>query len=216
MQSYTILLLVVVLVASVAAFCVVGLRQRRRWRVLEGAADEMGLEFSATDMYDLPLRFNDLVLIGSGHSRLAYNIASGRVGRWRTRVFDFQYEVGHGVRRSTCYYSAAVVELSDALESVLMWHEQDLADAPLAARGGEGRVDAWTYEGGEATAHALARACAPLADVAVSMQLRQDILLLCCPARRHPGAYARLMACLSDVLTSLTDHEPTGPAGVPA
>jgi len=212
-QPYIILLLVVVLAASVAAFCVIGVRQRRRRRVLQEAAAEMGLEFNATDMHDLPVRFNDLVLIGSGHSRLAYNIASGQIGRWQARVFDFQYEVGHGVRRSTRYYSAAVVDLADSLEPVLMWHEEDLADAPLAARASDGCVGAWTYVGGEATAHALARACAPLADVAVSMQLRRDVLLLCCPARRYPNAHARLMACLSDVLTGLTGCEPTGPTG---
>ena len=211
MQPYIILLLLVVLAASVAAFCMMGLGQRRRRRVLAEASRQMGLEFSATDLHDLPLRYNDLVLIGSGHSQLAHNVASGRTGRWQARVLDFQYEVGHGVRRATRYYSAAIVELSEALQPVLMWHEQDLADAPLGARAGDGRAGSWAYAGSEATARKLARACEPLADVEVSMQFHRDVLLLCCPARRHPDAYARLMASLADVLTSLCEREPADP-----
>ncbi len=212
MHSYVILLLVAVLTVSVAAFCVMGVRQRRRRRVLKEAAAEMKLAFSAADMDDLPLRYSDLTLIGSGHSRRADNIASGRVGHWRVRVFDFRYEVGHGVRRLTRYYSAAIAELAGPLESVLMWHRRDMANAPLQARDADGTAGNWVYLGSEATAHKLAHACAPLAELAVSMQVQRDVLLLCCPARQ-PHAYTRLMASLAGVLAILTGHTAIGAKG---
>lgn len=209
MQHSVISLLIVVLGASVAAFCAMGLRQRTRRLALAAAAAEMHLEFNSADLNDLPLRYADLALIGSGHSRRADNITTGRIGRWHVRVFDFRYEAGHGVGRLTQHYSAAVVDLADPMDSLLLWHKGDIKNAPLEARFGDGDAGAWTYLGSEAVAHRLAHACAPLSDLAVSAQVERDVLLLCCPAGRGTKAYIQLMTSLGDVLAALAGHAPT-------
>ncbi len=213
MHSLIIPLLVVALAGAVTASCVAGARQRRRRQALKEVCSEMRLEFSAVDMHDLPLRFSDMSLIGSGHSRRADSVASGRIGHRQAYLLDFCYEVGHGVRRATRNYSVAIVELGSALASTLMWHESDIASAPLAARCCDGTVGHWTRLGSEATAHKLARICAPLEELSVSMQVRRDVLLLCCPAKKNPRAYGRLLAGLPDVVERLMGHEPVGPAG---
>ncbi len=211
MQAYIIWLLVVALTASVVAFCVMGARQRRRRCVLKEACSQSGLEFIATDIYDLPLRFSDMALIGSGHSRRADNVADGHMGEWQVYVFDFHYEVGHGMRRATRYYSVAAVELTGQLDAAVMWHERDRAWTPLAAIGDDGMVDQWSWLGSEVTTHKLADVCAPLADLAVSMQVERNVLLLCCPLRGQPDAYARLMSYLPEMLAGLAGPEHTAP-----
>ena len=67
-------LLGVVLVASVAYFVVMGLRQWRRTRRMVCRADAMGFHFGPEDLFDMPTRFGDFALFGIGHSSRAHNV----------------------------------------------------------------------------------------------------------------------------------------------
>ena len=198
MQAFFVVVLVSVLAASVAFFAVMGLRQKRRTEVLSRRAHEMGLRFSVTDPFDIPVRYGDFALIASGHSGRAENVTYGHVGTWPLRGFDFRYELGHGTRRVTKLYSVVVVETELHLPGVLMWNDADVEFAPITSCHCDGHLDCWTYAGEEAFARVLAAACGDLAGDGTSMETRGSALMLCVPVRgRVGGAHGRLGKALS-------------------
>jgi len=207
-QQYVIFLLVAVLVIAMLSFVVMGVRQRQRRYALRKAAVEMGLAFSSADAEALPLKYDNLAMVGIGHSRRAENIASGSIGHWRVRIFDFRFEVGHGVRRLTRHYCVSLTDLPEHNGDVLMWHSRDIDHAPLRLKASGQTAGQWIYLGDEAAAHRLAHACASLADSETSMELSANVLMVCCPAGNSPNAYVQIMQTLPNVLGALCGHSP--------
>ncbi len=149
------MLLVVALGGSVVSFLVMARRQRRRSRALARQAHQLDLRFSRDDPFDLPGLYGRFAMIAGGHSPHAHNVAYGRVGGRSVRAFDFRYECGHGISRLVRHYNVVVVEMERALSPVLMWHEQDVAAAPLALQRQHWRLESWLCRGDRATAKAL-------------------------------------------------------------
>ncbi|MHC4561228.1 MAG: hypothetical protein ACYS8X_00480 [Planctomycetota bacterium] len=217
MQPLFTALLVLVLAVSVVAFVAMGAAQRLRRRQLAEHARLLGLEFSGGDPLEIPLCYGDFVLMAAGHSPRAENVSYGRIGPCRLRVFDFSYEVGHGIRRSTRLYATAVLQIGDVLDSVLMWHQDDLADAPLIVGHAGNVAGNWLYSGSGASAGGLAEACADLAELGASMQMWRDSLMIWAPTRGRGRPYRRLLDMAGDLCSRLCplDNQPDQPVDQP-
>lgn len=205
-------LLLALLVGAVVAFVVIGIRQRLRRRRLAAQCQNLGLEFTPIDPFDVAKCFFDFVLISAGHSGRAENVAHGRIGGNRLRVFDFLYEIGHGIRRVVRRYSVVIVEPNRRLADVLMWNENDLHSAPLAVGEATQPVGPWICSGDDTAARRLADAAGNLAQLAASMQVVRDTLLVCAPARGLGGVYGQLLEAVGDLCGHLSEEE--GPAGL--
>jgi len=189
-------LLILVLVAAVLSFAVMGIAQSRRRGRLARRAHKMGLRFSADDPFDVPGRYGRFAVIAGGHGPRAHNVTYGRIAGVPVRTFDFRYEVGHGTRRLTRRYDVVVFELDLDLPIVLMWHELDLHAAPLPTRRAQGRAGRWVCCGDRALATVLAGACHPFEQDAPSIQVDRRSLMLAMPAglRRRRRAWRLDMA----------------------
>jgi hypothetical protein len=178
------------LAAAVVTFALMGLANVRRTRRLAGAAHRQGRRFFRDDPYDVPRRYADFALISSGHSPRANNVTDGRLAGRSVRAFDFRCEIGHGTRRMTRHYNVMVADVSPPAEGVLMWPEADADMAPLAARGGDGRVAAWGFSGSGRLAGALASAWPQTAGAEPCIEVRGSVLMVAAPARRSARGYA--------------------------
>lgn len=211
MQIVFLVLLILVLVAAVLAFAIMGALQSRRRAALARTTHEMGLRFAAEDPFDVPGRYGRFALIGAGHSPRAHNVSYGRVGGVRLRAFDFRYEVGHGTRRLTRRYRIVVFEIDRPMPPVLMWHERDLEAAPMPARADTHPLGPWRCRGDRAFAATLARACEAFADDAPSLQADDGMLLLALPEPRRRRARAWSLDRAEAVVRDVTAAAPTGP-----
>lgn len=180
-QTVFVALLVGVLVVSVFSFAVMGLRRHRRVAALARRAHQKRMRFSAADPFDVPRRYAAFELVRSGHSPHANNVTYGGLGGWAMRAFDFRYELGHGTRRLTRQYGVVVIETDLPWPGVLMWHEGDLQDGPMAARRCRRRHACWLCGGSEDLTRRLADLCWPLAEHRASVQVCGSILMFCLP-----------------------------------
>ncbi|MCE5277293.1 MAG: hypothetical protein ABFD92_15535 [Planctomycetaceae bacterium] len=155
MQYLLIVVLAVAMGGSVVSFLVMARRQRRRCGALTRQACQLNLRFSRDDPFGLDALYGRFALIAGGHSPHAHNVAYGRVNGHAVRAFDFHNECGHGISRLARHYSVLVVEMDRDLPSVLMWHEQDVAAAPLALQRHHWRLNSWLCRGDRAVAGAL-------------------------------------------------------------
>jgi hypothetical protein len=190
-----------------------GSRQYARRRCLAQRAKQRGMTFSAGDTQRLALSYEDMALLCAGHSRRVENVISGRVNTLAIRAFDFRYDVGHGLRRMRRFYHVVLVDLGRAFEPVLMWHVGDLHRAPFLARQCTQRMGAWLFEGDARVAERLARACRPLSGHGVSMQVRQQWLVLSCPSARQSDVCVQLLDAAGDIGAKLTGSGALSPRG---
>lgn len=210
---FTILLTGVLLVA-VVTFVVIALAQAHRTRSLRRESRQMGLRFSADDPFDVPRRYADFTLIGSGHSPRACNVTYGRLDGRFVRAFDFRYEVGHGTRRVTRHYKVIVLEATLPGLHLLMWNDDDTASAPLCARAVDGHVASWSYRGGGELAASLAHAQSMAAGQASSFEIGPAGLMIFTPARRlKMGCAERLADGLKVMCAVEACSQKTRPAG---
>lgn len=180
-------ILTLALPAAAVSFVVMGVRQTRHARRLARQADERGLHFDSGDPYDIPERYRRFTLLSCGHSPRATNVTHGRLDSLPLRAFEFRYEIGHGPRRTTCRYSAVIVDLQSDVEDLLMWNQSDAQQAPLEARKVDGQAGLWSYQGRMHPAERLARIADSLAEEGLSLQVRGGELLLSLPAERPRG-----------------------------
>jgi hypothetical protein len=204
-------LLFVLLGGGVVGFVILGLRHRWRRRRLAMRCMAAGLEFVPNDPFNAPRYFCDFALMSAGHSPRAQNVSQGRAGGARLRAFDFGYEVGHGIRRSSRQYTVLVLEGEHGLKDVLMWHRDDAGGAPLQAAQAESLIGPWVYGGDAETAARLARACEPLATVRASLQVIRGVLMICAPAMGGE-TYERLTAASTEVCETLGVRAASGGA----
>ena len=203
MQAAVIIVLLGVLAVAMAFFAVMGLAQVRRTKALARAANEMGLQFSSDDPFDVPRRYADLALISCGHSGRANNVSYGRLHGLPVRAFDFRYEIGHGTRRIARHYSVVTAEVGVELPPALIWHVEDEAVSPLLAGRPTAHVDCWACQGDAEFARQLAEACRALADYFVSAQTQGSIMLLCAPVRKGEHRRGLLMSQAAGVLREI-------------
>jgi hypothetical protein len=203
-QSAFVLVLIAVLVAAVVSFAIMGLRQRRRAAGLSRSAHQMGLRFSGDDPFDIPRRYADFVLIGSGHSARAGNVTYGRLEGMPFRAFDYRFEVGHGTQRMTRSYGVIVVETERQAPPVMMWNERDRQCIPLEAMPCQGRTGSWFYRGDERLAETLGLAAAPLAEKGLGLQTLRNVLLLWMPVARFGRDQAAVVQGVAGVVRSLS------------
>jgi hypothetical protein len=170
-----------------------GFLQRRRSVVLARNAHRMALHFAAGDLFDVPRRYGGFALLAAGHSPKADNVTYGRLNGLPVRAFDLHYEVGHGTRRIMRSYGVVVVETESDLPPLLMWNDNDLAAAPLAARRARDRFLSWSCNGRLDLAEKLAECCRDVADEGVSLQIRDKTVLLCFPLRKRRQDYMGIL-----------------------
>ena len=188
-------LLVVVLIAAVVSFAVMGIMQQRRGKTLARKAHAMGMRFSGDDPFEVPRRYATCALMTSGHSPRAHNVTYGRIEGILVRAFDFRYELGHGPRRISKHYSVIVAETEQDMPPVLMWNDRDAQLAPLTARQADGHVGSWVFRGSQQLATMLADAFGQtLADEAASIQVSGTICMVCLPVRQRRQDYAGPLA----------------------
>lgn len=96
-----------VVVAAIGVV-VVWLSAKRRKELQEWARGA-GLSFSASFDRHVEDRYPDFDCLRRGHSRAAYNIASGSWNGRPLETFDYRYVTGHGKDRTTHTFSAVVL-----------------------------------------------------------------------------------------------------------
>ncbi len=182
MQYLFLVILIGALGVGMVVLTWMGLAQRARRRLLARTADEMGLKFSAADLFHLTQRYPGFVLADAGHSPRAENVLYGRYEGWNLRAFDFWFEAGHGPRRVARRYSVLAAEANVDIPPALIWHAGDNEHTPLAARSAAGRVGPWRVVAGAALAPRLAEAFGPLAGEPLNVQTLGRSIILCSPA----------------------------------
>ena len=202
------MVLVFIMGAAVLSFCGLGLLQHFRTAALARRAHESGLHFSAEDAFDAPRRCAAFAICSAGHSPQASNVTYGRVRGLPVRAFDFRYEVGHGTRRSTRYYFVVLLEAPAPLGAVLMWNRRDQGGAPPAARLPEGTCGDWSYRGDGAAAARLAASCEALAGSGVSVEVREEALMLCFPVHRRSSSYTPWLEMAPGLIDSFDLSDP--------
>jgi hypothetical protein len=180
-------ILTVALLATVVSFVVMGIRQNCHTRRLARQADEQGLHFSPDDPFDIPERYRRFALLSCGHSPRARNVTHGRLDALPLRVFEFCYEIGHGTRRTTCRYTAVIVDLQTEVDDLMMWNHSDAEQAPLETRQVHGDVGCWSYCGATHLANRLSRTAGGLASEGLSLQVRDSEVLFCLPGTQTRG-----------------------------
>ncbi len=213
MHTPAITLLSIGLIVMAGVLLWLGGKQHARRRRLAERARQRGLEFAAGDSQRLVLSYEDMALLCAGHSRRVENVISGRLDSWTIRAFDFRFDVGHGLRRMRRLYHVVLVDLGQLLDPVLMWHVDDLRRAPFLVRQCDQRMGGWLYSGSEMLARRLGHACAGLERCHVSMQIREQWLVLSCPASRDGEVCSQLLDRAGDIAARLTGRGGTDPAG---
>ncbi len=190
------------LVIAVMIFTAVGLRQWRRRVRLARKADELGLRFSVDDLFDIPRRYAELALMGSGHSLTAENVTYGHQEGRLARAFDLHYEIGHGTRRLMRRYSGALLETPRPLPELLVWRPSREWTLPMD---GDGRIGSWSHVGPRDLA--LAALDAGLADAPEGgcFQVRASVLLIGAPRERFSADYFGSLPALRKIARALEE-----------
>ena len=82
----------------------------RRRKEIEAWAEREGLAFSHRADRAFDRQYPEFRCLHLGHSRAAYNIASGMRNGRKLTAFDYRYVTGHGKNRSTHSFSAVIIE----------------------------------------------------------------------------------------------------------
>ncbi|MDP6546086.1 MAG: hypothetical protein QGH60_19060 [Phycisphaerae bacterium] len=206
-ETFTLLLIgVLILIASVVSFVVMGIRQLCRTNLLAREAHEMDLHFSPSDLFEVPRRYGSFALISRGHGPRAYNVTHGHVRGVPVRAFDFRYEVGHATRRTTRHYAVIVVQTRIALGKLVMWHVDDARAAPLSSGTAVRRVDKWMCSGDLGLARALAEAKGPLDDRGASVEVRNETIMFCIPIEKRRQDYTVSLKHVDRVLGRIEEY----------
>jgi len=206
-QTIFLIILLGALGVGLVVLAWLGWTHRRRRRKLTRFAHETDLHFAAGESLDLIGRYGDFVAVTAGHSPRTENVLSGRRTGWHFRLFDYQFESGHGPGRVLRRYSVMLADTDTDLRDALLWHSDDLEQAPLAVRYPCRRVGPWlVIEGGD-RAEALADAIGPLGDAPVSVQTRGRSVMLCRARPLRPAEavewVAAAVAALAEVRHAL-------------
>ena len=151
-MSLLLIAFLAALLIAVITFAAIGFMQWRRQVGLARKANAGGLRFSVDDPFDIPRRYCELVLMGSGHSLMAHNVTYGHVQGWPMRGFDFHYEVGHGTRRMTRRFSVVLLESPRPAPWLLIWRPSDAWTFPAAS---DGQIGPFSYIGPRPLASAV-------------------------------------------------------------
>ncbi|MBT3200201.1 MAG: hypothetical protein HN350_09810, partial [Phycisphaerales bacterium] len=202
-QEIFTLLLIGVLIASVISFVVMGLRQLCRTNSLTRKAHEMDLKFSPSDHFDVPRRYGDFFLVSGGHGPRASNVTYGHILGAPVRAFDFRCEIGHATRRMTRHYAVVALKLRSAIGNLVMQHVDDVQGRGLPEGMGTRTIESWSCRGDLKLAPFLAEACEALTDQIISVEVRQDVIMLSVPIEKRRQDYTPLLACAEPILKSI-------------
>jgi hypothetical protein len=206
-DTLTLLLIgVLMLIASVVSFVVMGFRQLCRTNSLARKAHEMELHFSHSDLFDVPRRYRGFALISNGHGARAYNVTHGHIRSVPVRAFDFRYEVGHAIRRTTRHYAVTAVQTRLELGKLIMWHVDDAQAAPLLSDPESRRIGKWLCTGDLGLARALIGAGGPLADESVSIEVRNNTIMFCLPIEKRRQDYSESLRSVDSMLGRIEEH----------
>ena len=202
MQIFTALLILAFL-GAVVSFALMGLTQSHRSRTLCRRASRLGLRFDADDPFSIASRYGQFALISGGHSCSASNVLHGRLDGRGVKVFDLRFELGHGTCRTARSYRVAILDNDAPLADLLMWHESDMALAPLPARQGVGKALRWFYTGGDELAQCIAAQGQELDARRGSLQVIGNSVLFAVPADNRHDDIASMLPQLVIMVAAL-------------
>jgi hypothetical protein len=89
-----------------------------------------GLEFHASDPWDLPEKYNDFDLFEAGHARQATNVMAGDFDGRPVILCDYEYKTGQGLAEAVHRCQVAVMELPIVAPRLEMRNQDDFAKIP--------------------------------------------------------------------------------------
>lgn len=134
-------------------------------------AKEVELDFCREDEIDLSLKYGFLSFFTCGHSPRISNVVQGIIRNYKSCIFDYCYEVGHGTRRLARRYRVVIFEEIDCDTELLMWSDYDFEAAPLSVRQFFGRFGDWSYTGDSDAAEKIWCKFDDVADLGISFEI---------------------------------------------
>lgn len=101
--------LIIIAVAAVAIGFAAWFSAQRKKELAEWAA-RAGLSFSPRPDRGMDARYPQFDCLRRGHSRSAYNVATGEWNGRFLETFDYRYVTGHGKNRSVHTFSATILQ----------------------------------------------------------------------------------------------------------
>lgn len=206
-------LLITILAVATLSLIVMGARQWRRQVRLVRAAHDIGLKFSAEDIFDVKQRYAGFELMQSGHSACADNVIFGRMRDWSLRAFDYSFEAGHGPRRLIRRFSVIAADAHLPLPDCLIWRGEDSCPASLPAAAAVTIAGQWQATGDLAAAGQLARHWSGSDGQAIGIQAQEGRLLFSTPGQLDGQAMAGRLRAVADCLEKLSLENPR--VGIP-
>ncbi len=102
-------LILLVLLAAAAIMVIVAIASKKRRQALEQLAAGKGMRFSKHDLFNLPNKYGQTKLCGTGDAQKAKNLIFGDVEGGQIRFFDYRYSTGSGKNRTTHRFGACAV-----------------------------------------------------------------------------------------------------------
>lgn len=204
-MSFLIILLGALL-AGLGALGWLARSQRRRRLGLSRSAHEVGMRFSATDIFQLSRRYACFVLAQAGHSPVAENVLYGRFDRWQMRLFDYRFEAGHGPRRMVRRYSVIVAETDLHAPRTILWDSRDEQPPPLVVQQPQGQMGRWWVVQGREYAAPLAAAFDEMAAEPLHIQAQDGMIIACSARRWQSGEIPQRLQEMSKALARLERH----------
>jgi hypothetical protein len=171
--------LAALVLAGVVVLVVTLLRRWRRRTGLAKLAGDLGFRYSREDPLGLSRRCAEFALVAGGHSPVAFDVITGHVDGVAVRAFDFQYEVGHGVRRMVRRYGVVLLESDWLLPRLTMWHNRDFP--PIPARQSSRTRGAWILTGDAKRVDDFLAVCEPWFSDGGCVETNGQAVLLAAP-----------------------------------
>lgn len=206
MQFIFPLILIGALGLGVIILTWLGLSQRRRGRNLARLAYQIDMRFSASDPFNLVKRYSAFVLFQAGHSLRTRNVIYGRFKGWHLKVFDYQFEVGHGTHRSTRRYSVLSADTDFQMPNVLLWNVEDNEYVPAVLRKPDGQIDGWYILGEVDLAESLAATLGTLAKDGINAETAGGTVMIYSREPGKPSQLADRIIRFTDALANLKER----------
>ncbi len=144
-------------VASALAWMwIVHMRRTRALRRFAALAHQLGASIQPPDHRGVEFRFGRSVLLTMGHCWRISEMLFARRRRNPFWLFRIDMDLAHGLLRQQRGYFVLWIDSPNLDSRFLLWHESDVAQAPLVARESRHRCGAWWLRGEETYARPVA------------------------------------------------------------
>ena len=96
--------------------------EKRRTEAMRQVASGLNLSFKPSDKdKEVRAKYSAFRLFDKGHSRKVFNIMEGKADDMSIRMFDYEYVIGRGGRRSTVWQQTIIHFTSEKLQAPLFY-----------------------------------------------------------------------------------------------